>query len=121
MFSKLSLGMVYQSLLSTADTTLVRWSRIVNWITIFIVTGFFTSATFVGIFACTPVNKSWFPKEAGTCIDTTIMFNYITSSINILTSVLIIGIPLPVLFKTAGGNKKIEIKQLIGLVLLGLV
>jgi len=47
------------------------------------------------------------------------MFNYITSSINISTSVLLILIPLPVLYLAK--NKRIEIKQLIALVLLGLI
>jgi hypothetical protein len=91
----------------------------VNGILMAILAGFFTAATFVGIFACTPIEKSWHPTIPGQCIDTTVMFNYITSSINISTSVLLILIPLPVLYLAK--NKRIEIKQLIALVLLGLM
>ncbi|OBT84190.1 hypothetical protein VE02_06584 [Pseudogymnoascus sp. 03VT05] len=119
MFSKLSLGLVYHDLLSTADIPVVRFCRIANHITMIIVVGFFTAATFVGIFACQPIHKSWYSKEPGHCVDTQIMFNYVTSSINILTSLALIAIPLPILLRTQ--NKRIEIKQLIALVMLGLV
>lgn len=119
MFSKLSLSLVYRDLLSTADIPVVRICRVANHITMTIVVGFFTAATFVGIFACQPIHKSWYKKEPGHCIDTQIMFNYVTSSVNILTSLALIAIPLPILLRTQ--NKRIEIKQLIALVMLGLV
>ncbi|KFY47688.1 hypothetical protein V495_01861 [Pseudogymnoascus sp. VKM F-4514 (FW-929)] len=119
MFSKLSLSLVYHDLLSTADIPVVLACRIANYITMVVVVGFFTAATFVGIFACQPIHKSWHQKEHGHCIDTQIMFNYVTSSINILTSFALIAIPLPILLRTQ--HKRIEIKQLIALVMLGLV
>lgn len=119
MFSKLSLCLVYRDILRTADLAVVRICRIANTITMIVVVGFFTAATFVGIFACQPVYKSWLPQTPGHCIDTQIMFNYVTSSINILTSIAVICIPLPVLLNTK--NKRIEIKQLIALVMLGMV
>jgi hypothetical protein len=119
MFSKLSLSLVYRDLLKTADLPIVRICRVANYITMTIVVGFFTAATFVGIFACQPIHKSWYSKESGHCIDTQIMFNYVTSSVNIVTSFALIAIPLPILLRTQ--NKRIEIKQLIALVMLGLV
>lgn len=119
MFSKLSLCLVYRDVLTMADTPIVNVSRIVNYVTMCIIVGFFTAATFAGIFACNPIYKSWLVTTPGSCIDIQVTFNYVTSSINILTSILVIGIPLPVLFSSK--NKRIELKQLIALVLLGLV
>ena len=119
MFSKLSLCCVYRDLLRYVDLPAARISRFINYILIGVLTGFFTAATFVGIFSCTPFDKSWFPTKPGHCVDTQIMFNYVTSSINISTSVLLIYIPLPVLYLAK--NRRIEVKQLFALVLLGLM
>lgn len=119
MLSKLSLCCVYRDLLRYVDLPAARISRIINYTLITVLTGFFTAATFVGIFSCHPIDKSWFPAKPGHCIDTQIMFNYVTSSINISTSVLLIYIPLPVLYLAK--NKRIEVKQLFALVLLGLI
>jgi hypothetical protein len=119
MFSKLSLCFVYRDLLTVSEFRAVAVSRIVNYMLMVVLLGFFSAATFVGIFACTPVDKSWFPAKPGHCIDTQIMFNYVTSSINISTSVLLILIPMPVLYLAK--KRRIEVKQLIALVMLGLV
>lgn len=119
MFSKLSLCFVYRDLLRYVDFPAVNISRVVNYVLMVVLIGFFTAATVIGIFACTPIEKSWFRSKPGHCIDTQIMFNYVTSSVNISTSILLICIPMPVLYLAK--NKRIEIKQLIGLVLLGLM
>jgi hypothetical protein len=119
MLSKLSLCFVYRDLLRYVDITSVKICRIINYALMVVLVGFFTSATIVGIFSCTPIEKSWLQSRPGHCIDTQIMFNYVTSSINISTSILLICIPLPVLYYAK--NKRIEVKQLIALVLLGLV
>lgn len=119
MLSKLSLCFVYRDLIKNVDFPAVVISRIVNYALMGVLVGFFTAATFVGIFACTPIQKSWMREEPGRCIDTQVMFNYVTSSINISTSVLLICIPMPVLYLAK--KKRIEVKQLIALVLLGLM
>jgi hypothetical protein len=119
MLSKLSLCFVYRDLLRYVDLPAVNVSRIINYALMGVLTGFFTAATFVGIFSCTPIEKSWLQAKPGHCIDTQIMFNYVTSSINISTSALLICIPLPVLYLAK--NKRIEVKQLFALVLLGLM
>lgn len=119
LFSKLSLTFVYRDLMKMVDLPLVKLSRIINYGLMVVLTGFFTAATLVSMFACTPVYKSWLPKTPGHCIDTTIMFNYVTSSVNISTSICLICIPLPVLYLAK--NKRIEIKQLTALILFGLM
>lgn len=119
LFSKLSLTFVYRNLMHQVDHPLVRASRILNHAVMLILAGFFTAATLVSMFACQPVYKSWLPKTPGHCIDSKIMFNYVTSSVNILTSVCLICIPLPVLYLAK--NKRIEVKQLTALVLFGIM
>ncbi|RFU73203.1 hypothetical protein TARUN_9059 [Trichoderma arundinaceum] len=119
LFSKLSLTFVYHDLMRFVDHPLVKFSRMVNYTLMVVLTGFFTAATFVSMFACNPIYKSWLPKAPGHCIDTTVMFNYVTGSVNVSTSVCLICIPLPVLYLAK--NKRIEIKQLTALVLFGLM
>lgn len=118
MFSKLSLCLVYHNLLRYLDLPIVRVSRIINWGLMVVLAGFFTAATFVDIFTCTPIQKSWLPEMPGHCLDMQ-KFNYIISSVNISTSLLLICIPLPTLYLAQ--EKCIEVRQLIGLVLLGLM
>lgn len=119
LFSKLSLTFVYRDLMHMVDHPVVKVARWVNYSLMVVLTGFFTAATLVSMFACTPVQKSWLPKTPGSCIDTKIMFNYVTSSVNITTSICLICIPLPVLYLAK--NKRIEIKQLTALVLFGIM
>ncbi|KAH8129148.1 hypothetical protein LI328DRAFT_128706 [Trichoderma asperelloides] len=120
LFSKLSLTFVYHDLMDPRlEFTLIRISRAVNYFLMVVIAGFFTAATLVSMFACNPIYKSWLPKTPGKCIDTTIMFNYVTSGINIFTSACLICIPLPVLYLSK--NKGIEVKQLTALVLFGLI
>ncbi|KAJ3475116.1 hypothetical protein NLG97_g9570 [Lecanicillium saksenae] len=119
LFSKLSLTFVYRNLMHQVDHPLVKASRMLNYTLMIVLTGFFTSATLVSMFACQPIYKSWLPKTPGHCIDSKIMFNYVTSSVNILTSVCLICIPLPVLYLAK--NKRIEVKQLTALVLFGII
>ncbi|KAJ6789954.1 hypothetical protein PWT90_09689 [Aphanocladium album] len=97
LFSKLSLTFVYRNLMHQVDHPLVKVSRVLNYAIMVVLTGFFTAATLVSMFACQPVYKSWLPKTPGHCIDSKIMFNYVTSSVNILTSVCLIYIPLPLI------------------------
>lgn len=118
MFTKLSLFFVYRGLLQTADTWWVRLSRGLNYFTAAVVTGYYTAATFVSIFECAPVEKAWKTSIPGVCINTS-AFLYATAGMNVVTSLLIIFIPLPVLLRTQ--HRKTEVAQLIGLILLGFV
>ncbi|KAK4076568.1 uncharacterized protein Triagg1_4171 [Trichoderma aggressivum f. europaeum] len=115
LFSKLSLTFVYRDLMILVDHPLVKFSRAVNYTLMVVLAGFFTAATLVSMFACDPVYKSWLPKVPGHCIDTTVMFNYVTGSVNVSTSICLICIPLPVLYLAK--NKRIEVKQLTALIL----
>ncbi|CEJ90320.1 hypothetical protein VHEMI06111 [[Torrubiella] hemipterigena] len=118
LFTKLSLFFVYYDLLDQVESLSVALSRAVNYFTAIIVFGYYTAATFVSVFACTPIYKSWAPKTEGYCINNG-AFLYSTAAANILTSLLLIGIPLPLLLRTR--FRKREITQLVGLILLGLV
>lgn len=93
-------------------------SRAVNYFTAFVVFGYYVAATFVSAFACTPVYKSWTPSTPGYCINNG-AFLYSTAVVNIATSLMLIGIPLPLLFRTR--FRKREVTQLICLVFLGLM
>ena len=83
-----------------------------------LVVGYYAAAFLVSSFQCTPVAKSWRPKELGTCIDLD-KFRYYTAAANIITSVLIIVIPLPALSKMR--QTRPGITELMGLILLGLM
>lgn len=118
LFSKVSVCLLYRQLLRRVDTTIVRISRIVNDLTIILIVLFFASITMSTVFQCIPIQKSWLQTPPGHCVNITAVL-YVTSAVNILTSILIIAIPLPVLFQTR--YQRTEVKQLIALVLLGLV
>lgn len=118
LFTKLSLFFVYYDLLDQVESLSVALSRAVNYFTAILVFGYYTAATFVSVFACVPIYKSWTPKADGYCINNG-AFLYSTAAANILTSLLLIGIPLPLLLRTR--FRKREITQLVGLILLGLV
>lgn len=119
LFSKLSLTFVYRDLIHLVDHPVVAVSRFVNYTLMVVLAGFFSAATLVSMFACDPIHKSWLPKTPGHCVDTTIMFNYVTSSVNVSTSICLLCIPLPVLYLAK--NKRIEVKQLTALILFGLM
>jgi len=116
--TKLSLCFVYMDLFKKADSKLVRWSRYVNFGTGFFIVTFYFSILVVSIFQCNPVRKSWISKTPGSCVDLKII-RYSTACVNITTSFLVIGLPLPVLFSMK--RRGSEVKQIIFLVLLGLM
>lgn len=55
----------------------------------------------------------------GRCVNNLVTVNYVTSSVNVVTSLVLIYIPLPILFRVR--KRRIEVRWLIALVLLGLV
>jgi len=87
--------------------------------TALLIVGYYGAAFFVSIFQCTPVSRSWlFGKHmGGSCIDLD-EFRYCTAAANIITSVLLISIPLPALIRMK--HTRPEVSELIVLILLGL-
>ena len=118
MFTKLSLVFLYQGLCNTANAALFRFCRRLNRLSAIIIIGYYSAAFATVVFECTPVDKSWHRKKPGTCVNKHVFF-YFGGAINIVTSLLVISTPLPILFKTI--HRKAEITQLLGLILLGLV
>ncbi|KAH7061188.1 hypothetical protein B0J12DRAFT_284917 [Macrophomina phaseolina] len=118
LFTKLSLCLVYTQIFKRADSLTVRITRILVHFTTFVVVGYYGAATIISIFQCDPVQKSYLSKTPGTCIDLT-QFRFSGHAVNIITSLMVICIPLPALFKMK--DKRPEIKQLLFLILLGFV
>ena len=118
LFTKLSLFFVYRDLFAQVESIIIRITSAANYVTAFIVVSYYGAATLVSIFSCTPVSKAWKPSEHGTCIDSH-AFLYSTASCNIITSVLLIAIPIPLLLRTK--HHRTETTQLLFLILLGLV
>ncbi|KAK0099606.1 hypothetical protein ONS95_013497 [Cadophora gregata] len=114
--TKLSLCFVYAGLFQKADTLTVRISRVINWILATVVLIFYTATFLASVFQCTPIKKAWTSKIEGTCIDKT-QLRYAGHAVNLITSVWVIALPLPVLFKLS--TRAREVTQIIFLVLLG--
>ncbi|KAF2833182.1 hypothetical protein CC86DRAFT_461609 [Ophiobolus disseminans] len=115
---KLSLCFLYRTICNTSTGRLINRTRIAIWSTIYLLIGVYLSALLVSVFQCTPIRKIWAPKVRGHCIDVT-QFRYTTAAFNILTSLIVVTLPIPVLMKLK--HHRPEVKQLIGLVLLGLI
>lgn len=118
LFTKLSLFFIYRDLFAQVDSTIIRITNAANYVTAFIVISYYGAATLVSIFSCTPVTKAWKPSQKGTCINSH-AFLYSTAACNIITSLLLISIPIPLLLRTK--HRKTESTQLLFLILLGLV
>ncbi|KAH8706074.1 hypothetical protein GQ44DRAFT_716349 [Phaeosphaeriaceae sp. PMI808] len=115
---KLSLCFLYHTICSTSTGRLMHRTRLAIWCTIVLIVGIYLSALLVSIFQCTPIRKIWDPKIAGVCVDLT-QFRYSMAIFNIVTSLVVITLPIPVLLKLK--HQRPEIKQLIALILLGLL
>lgn len=115
---KLSLCLVYRTMCATSTGRLIDRTRIAIHCTIALIIGVYMSALLVSLFQCQPIHKTWSPKTPGTCVNLT-HFRYSTAVFNILTSAMVITLPIPVLLKLK--HHRPEIKQLIGLILLGLM
>lgn len=118
MLTKVSICLIYYDLFKKANSLLIRATRMATYGTTFIIIGYYVPAFFVSIFQCNPVSKSWHSKESGTCIDLN-NFRFYTAAANIITSVLVIALPLPALSKMR--NRRPEVTELMGLILLGVV
>ncbi|KAL7943963.1 hypothetical protein V8C42DRAFT_358684 [Trichoderma barbatum] len=85
--TKMSLGMLYLRIFPD------RKFRIAV-ISVMVVTGAYTfAAVLLTIFACKPIDKSWNKALPGVCVNS-ISIWYSTSVLNIVTDVLIIGLPI---------------------------
>ncbi|KAH6614943.1 hypothetical protein C7974DRAFT_379844 [Boeremia exigua] len=115
---KLSLCLLYRNMCSTSTDRIIRITRLAIRMTICLIVGAYSSAFLVSIFQCTPISKAWNKKVGGTCVDL-VAFRMSTAVFNLVTSVLVIAIPIPALAKLK--KHRPEVKQLIGLILLGLV
>ena len=109
-----SICLIYHSIFKRANSRRIRATRVAVWALTLLIVGYYVSAFFVSIFQCNSVSKSWHSKEKGTCIDLN-KFRYYTAAANIITSVLIIVIPLLM------RQTRPEFKEIMGLILLGLV
>jgi len=119
MSSKLSICLVYHGLFQRANSKLVLATRIMTKATALLIVGYYGAAFFVSIFQCTPVSKSWLSSKhmGGSCIDLD-KFRCCTAAASIITSVLLISIPLPALIRMK--HTRPEVSELIVLILLGL-
>lgn len=115
---KLSLCLLYRAMCSTSTDRVIRMTRLAIRGTIFLILGAYSSAFLVSIFQCTPISKTWNKKAAGTCIDL-VAFRMSTAVFNLITSVMVIAIPIPTLMRLK--KHRPEVKSLMGLILLGSV
>ena len=116
--TKLSICVIYLDVFTRAVSRLIRATRVVTICTAVLVIGYYSAAFWASTFQCTPISKSWYPKTPGSCIDLD-KFRRFTAAVNIITSVLIITIPLPALSRMRQARP--EISELMGLILLGLM
>lgn len=86
-FTKLSILYQYRRLFPTRDFRIMTNGLIVIMIM------WCTSVVFTGIFLCTPISKSWYPTQPGTCINL-VSFYYGIQIPNVVTDVLVLLLPL---------------------------
>ena len=118
LFAKLSLCIVYVKLFSKAETPLIKSTRWMTYFIAFSVVAAYGEAFFMSIFECLPVDKTWYTKTPGHCINVT-KFRLAIGYVNVITSSLLIITPLPALARVR--RHRAEVSQLMGLIILGLV
>ncbi|KAK8169630.1 hypothetical protein IWX90DRAFT_184693 [Phyllosticta citrichinensis] len=84
-------------------------TRFASWFTILFIVTCCTVCFFGGIFACNPVHKFWNQSVSGTCINYMAIW-YMHAGMSILSDILIIITPLPIIF-----NMNLEKKKKISL------
>lgn len=82
-----------------------------------IIAAYYTSGSLVSTFQCNPIRKAWLKDVAGECIDNN-KFRVANAYINLITSVLLVVLPFPVLLQT---NRRKETWQFLGLIAIGLL
>jgi hypothetical protein len=94
-----ALGLVKASILAFyirvfTTQTILRW---ISWVTLAVVVATAIICTFINIFQCTPISAAWKPVQAN-CIN--LLTEFICASpVNIVTNLIILATPLPVLSK----------------------
>lgn len=113
-FFKIALLISYLRLLQGTDR---KTYRIVVWVTIIVVFLAHLGCALSLVFACTPVEKSWKPWVAGTCLQPGPSFTGY-AVVTIVSDVVVAILPIPVLLKL---NVRMEKKVgLIAIFMLGL-
>ncbi len=72
--------------------------RVVNWCVAGFVTCWFITVTFGVIFQCTPLSFLWNKNQPGHCIDFEVL-SISTAIVNIVTDCIIVGMPMPIIWK----------------------
>jgi len=76
-----------------------RWYRIAIWSTFALVTATMLAQVLMPFVNCRPFRKTWEPQVDGTCsIEILALYRY-AGTPNVITTLLVIGIPVPVLAK----------------------
>ncbi|KAI5367332.1 hypothetical protein Slin15195_G024590 [Septoria linicola] len=71
---------------------------------VILVLHFMTTMTVVAT-QCIPIEKYWYPSTAGSCIDITSFF-YSTSIFTVITDVIMIALPIPIIWKIPRERKQ---------------
>lgn len=66
---------------------------------------YYIIAILITIFECLPVNKSWNRKVKGHCISTANFF-YANAAFNVLTDLMVMALPIPVIARLQLGRKQ---------------
>lgn len=111
---KLSILLFYCRLFPKQSTS-KRWRNCVYAMAVFFIC-YFISATTVVIFQCRPISFTWMRKGNGKCING-LPFIYFSQSLQVLTDILILTLPIPVIWRLRlPRSKKIGV---LGIFLLG--
>jgi uncharacterized membrane protein YiaA len=92
MCTKLSICFLYRRLFERTKAVF----NIALWSIIVLIAGYYFAAIMATIFTCTPVQKSWYKKMDGHCINTNSFF-YANSGFNIGTDIMVILLPVPII------------------------
>lgn len=114
---KLSICSIYVSIFKDPILLSIRIARQCTFAIICIVTVYYTAGCLVSTFQCNPVRKAWNKDVMGVCIDND-RFRVANAYINVMTSVLLVILPYPVLLAT---SRRKETWQFLGLIAIGLL
>ncbi|KAG8357952.1 hypothetical protein FVEN_g4581 [Fusarium venenatum] len=114
---KLSICTIYMSIFKDPILWRIRLARYCNFALMCVIVAYYTSGTLVSTFQCRPIHKAWLKDVTGECIDNN-KFRVANAYINVITSVLLVIMPFPVLLQT---NRRKETWQFLGLIAVGLL
>ncbi|WZH47223.1 uncharacterized protein QYS62_008367 [Fusarium acuminatum] len=114
---KLSICTIYMSIFKDPVLLRTRVARYCNFALMCLIVAYYTSGSLVSTFQCKPIRKAWLKDVAGECIDNN-KFRVANAYINVITSVLLVVMPYPVLLRA---NRRKETWQFLGLIAIGLL